>query len=51
MQIVNFQAEKTKFPAQLPSDTRTGEITLLILTPPPAFHASRGHAPRRAWRC
>lgn len=25
MQIVNFQAEKTKFPARLPSDTRTGK--------------------------
>lgn len=25
MQIVNFQAEKNKFPARLSSDTRTGE--------------------------
>ena len=32
MQIVNFQAEKTKFPARLSSDTRTGEKSPLLLS-------------------
>ena len=52
MQIVNFQAEKNKIPRPAAFRHPNGEkITLAILTPPPAFRASRGRAPQRAWRC